>query len=176
MIEPIGFDETEDKYIARLEAEIDRLQGIAQSSRNAVIDECVKAAFSVRYGSPSSRHDKNPKGWHLPRDCTPTDAAMHDNGCIDAAKAIRALSTVSSTHSQTKIIEPIESVGLRGAQKQAIAEHASMVSSTHQRPGPEEGAGLTPASDRKDQSLVEEGSSTLPLAATLTSTHRGGGE
>lgn len=34
------------------------------------------------------------------------------------------------------------------------------------RPGLVEGVGLTPAPDRKDQGLVEEGSSTLPLAAT----------
>lgn len=44
------------------------------------------------------------------------------------------------------------------------------------RPGPVEGAGLTPASDRKDQSLVEEGGSTPPLAATVKSrTDREGG-
>lgn len=94
-----GSSEYASEILRDMATFVRRMPDPAQASRNAVIDECVKAAFSVRYGSPSSRHDKNPKGWHLPRDCTPTDAAMHDNGCIDAAKAIRALSTVPSTHS-----------------------------------------------------------------------------
>jgi hypothetical protein len=42
----------------------------------------------------------------------------------------------TSPHPSTKrttIIEPIESAGLRGAQKQAIADHASMIPSTHEK-------------------------------------------
>lgn len=58
---------------------------------HVAMDAAVRAALSRRYGSPSSRRGRNPPGWHLDRDCTPTDAAMHDNGCIDSARAIRAL-------------------------------------------------------------------------------------
>lgn len=43
---------------------------------------------------------------------------------------------------------------------------AALTSPTQHRPGLMEGAGSTPASDRKDQSLVEEGGSIPPLAAT----------
>jgi len=32
MIEPIGFDETEEQYIARLEAEIDRLHDVSNDT------------------------------------------------------------------------------------------------------------------------------------------------
>src|SRR6185437_12340977 len=39
-------------------------------------------------------------------------------------------STVTSTDGRTPIIEPIESVGMRGANKQAHTEHASMFPST----------------------------------------------
>lgn len=53
-------------------------------------DACVSAALSARYGAPSNWTSLNPPGWHLDRVCTPTDAIMHDNGTVDAAKAIRA--------------------------------------------------------------------------------------
>lgn len=49
------------------------------------------AVLMCRYGPPSMWAHINPQGWHLDRNCTPLDASMHDNGCIDAARAIMAL-------------------------------------------------------------------------------------
>lgn len=50
---------------------------------------------------------------------------------------------------------------------------ASPMTST-QCPAPVEGAGLNPAPDRKDQGLVEEGSSTLPPGTTPSPANRPG--
>lgn len=59
------------------------------SDINAIADAFVRAVLKKAYGSPSSRNGKNPVGWHLDRQCTPTDASMHDNGIYDAIRAIR---------------------------------------------------------------------------------------
>jgi hypothetical protein len=53
------------------------------------IGECRAAVMRCYYGSPSTWGAKNPASWHLTeRNCTPTDAAMHDNGLNDALMAI----------------------------------------------------------------------------------------
>ena len=72
--------------------------------RKAVIEECVRCleALGARYHSGR-------------------DLVAHLRACA---------STLPSAQSKTAIIEPIESVGLRGANKQAHAEHASMMPST----------------------------------------------
>ena len=48
-ITPIGFDETEEQYIARLEAEVARLRS---SDRTAVIKECAEVAEGFRRQMP----------------------------------------------------------------------------------------------------------------------------
>jgi hypothetical protein len=58
---------------------------IVQAERDA----CVSAALKAGWGAPSMWGSLNPRGWHLDRVCTPTDASMHDNGTVDAAKAVR---------------------------------------------------------------------------------------
>lgn len=53
-------------------------------------DRCFKAIMKLQFGPPSSwATPGRPMRWHLERDCTPTDAAMHDNGVREALKAIR---------------------------------------------------------------------------------------
>lgn len=48
-----------------------------------------QAINSRRFGPPSSwPTNGRPKGWHLERPCTPTDASMHDNGINDALMAL----------------------------------------------------------------------------------------
>lgn len=51
-----------------------------------------QAINAKRFGPPSHWEVKDrPKGWHLVRPCTPTDASMHDNGINDALVAINEL-------------------------------------------------------------------------------------
>jgi hypothetical protein len=51
-----------------------------------------RAIFSRRYGPPSTWPVKGrPRGWHLERPCTPTDASMHDNGINDALMALNEM-------------------------------------------------------------------------------------
>lgn len=64
---------------------------LRQGERSPTREDVKRAILTAVYGSPSSRGGKNPPGWHLDRDCSPSDAAMHDNGCMDALKAVLAL-------------------------------------------------------------------------------------
>ena len=49
-----------------------------------------QAIVGAGFGSPSTwAIPGRPNGWHIDdRDCLPWDAAMHDNGCNDALKAV----------------------------------------------------------------------------------------
>lgn len=48
-----------------------------------------QAINSRRFGPPSNWPvNGRPKGWHLEEPCTPTQAAMHDNGINDALMAL----------------------------------------------------------------------------------------
>jgi hypothetical protein len=57
-------------------------------ARNDILEEAAEAVRRQLYGPPTSWGADNPRGWHLERDCTPADAAMHDNGCLHALQAI----------------------------------------------------------------------------------------
>lgn len=100
-----------------------RLNGVAQVQSKPV--SFLEAMNIVERGFDTWKDKPHNAKWYSRIDGTPIPNDLK----VNIAEAI-CYSTVSSTHSQTKIIEPIESVGLRGAQKQAIAEHASMLSST----------------------------------------------
>ena len=68
----------------------------AEWAREAAFDDAVRAALRARFGPPSGWGSDRPDGWHLDRACGPAEAAYHDNGCVDAAKAIRALQSGDS--------------------------------------------------------------------------------
>lgn len=80
-------------------AEIERLTVIRpeilkaerDEARRQAIKEAKQAIVNVRFGPPSNWKARRPVGWHLDRPCAPEEAAMHDNGCIDAFMAISAL-------------------------------------------------------------------------------------
>ncbi len=67
------------------------------AAREAAAAEAMRqqarvAAMRARFGPPSMwQVPGSPAGWHMDRDCTPEDAANHDNGCVDAMKAIASL-------------------------------------------------------------------------------------
>ncbi len=66
-------------------------------ARKAATAEAIRqaakvAAMRARFGPPSMwQVPGRPAGWHMDRDCTPEEAAQHDNGCVDAMRAIAAL-------------------------------------------------------------------------------------
>lgn len=67
---------------------------MTEEVRKALEEFAAKAISAIwlrRYGPPSAWEGQNPKGWHLARQCTATDACMHDNGCIAAMNVILAL-------------------------------------------------------------------------------------
>ena len=66
------------------------IQARFEDSRAASFDAAVSACVGATYGPPSRWGADRPRGWHLPEPCSPHDAAMHDNGCMDALRRIRA--------------------------------------------------------------------------------------
>ena len=54
-------------------------------------ERCIQVIMKLRYGTPSSWTDGAPPRWRFDRPCSPTEAAEHDNGIIEAYNAIRAL-------------------------------------------------------------------------------------
>lgn len=55
----------------------------------AALEWASQATLVCSYGPPSSWEGKNPRRWQLPDPCSPRDASMHDNGCMDVFKKIR---------------------------------------------------------------------------------------
>ena len=70
---------------------MDALVSARADGERAGLEKAAKAALQCRYGPPSMWKAENPAGWLLDDTCSPRDASMHDNGCVDAFKAIRAL-------------------------------------------------------------------------------------
>lgn len=60
-----------------------------EAAISAAFDAAVSACVGASYGPPSGWGDGRPRGWHLTEPCSPRDACMHDNGCMDAARRIR---------------------------------------------------------------------------------------
>ncbi len=65
------------------------IQARFEEIRAAAFDAAVSACVGATYGPPSRWGADRPRGWHLPEPCSPHDAAMHDNGCMDALRRIR---------------------------------------------------------------------------------------
>lgn len=62
------------------------------TERARALNDARLAAMKARFGPPSMwPRPGYPVGWHMDRPCTPEEASHHDNGCIDAARAIGAL-------------------------------------------------------------------------------------
>ncbi len=73
-----------------LEAGMKRIAALERELAGAY-ERAARAAMSARFGPPSSWGADRPNGWHEDGPCSPREAAMHDNGCVDAFRAIRAL-------------------------------------------------------------------------------------
>lgn len=80
--------ENKNEACGLLNDNVERLEAERDAIKAKTIEECKVAAFSARFGPPSSWSGDRPEGWHLDRPCAPEEAALHDNGCIDAAKEI----------------------------------------------------------------------------------------
>lgn len=69
----------------------DEVRATVRTARRKALDEARVAAMRACFGPPSHWPSDRPVGWHLDRPCTPEEASMHDNGCIDAARVITTL-------------------------------------------------------------------------------------
>lgn len=84
---PVRFEDVLTSLPAPTQAAI---QARFEEIRAAAFDAAVSACIGASYGPPSGWGDDRPRGWHLTEPCSPRDACMHDNGCMDALRRIRA--------------------------------------------------------------------------------------
>lgn len=92
------YEQSEEARRAAVTARYDA-EATRDAARAAALEEARLHAMKARFGPPSTwARPGFPVGWHMASQCTPHDAAMHDNGCVDAAIAIRALAQEAAPH------------------------------------------------------------------------------
>lgn len=75
--------------VLELMEEVGRVREALERAEARAFDAAVSACTGAAYGPPSGWGADRPRGWHLPEPCSPRDASMHDNGCMDSARRIR---------------------------------------------------------------------------------------